>query len=259
MARAGCLRRLRADGHDVAPMRTKGLLKKSLLAMAVLVWVWLGAVLVWERAGGNRPLAETFTEIYREKTWDTSRAGTGTSGSGSTLQTSREYRAFLEGFIAEHGVRSVVDAGCGDWEFSQAVDWKGATYLGIDISPEVVDGVKQRFEKDGVRFQVGDVTEDIPAGDLLVCKDVLQHLSNDLVRKFIKNNLRRGKYQWAIITNDRQWPGFFNNRDISSGRRRGLDLRAPPFELTGLVDVPVKFGGEPAKVVQVLDLRGAGP
>jgi hypothetical protein len=44
---------------------------------------------------------------------------------------------------------------------------------------------------------VGDITEELPAADLLISKDVLQHLSNALVHKFIRNNLKKGKYKWV--------------------------------------------------------------
>jgi hypothetical protein len=94
------------------------------------------------------------------------------------------------------------------------------------------------------------ITEDLPAADLLIIKDVLQHLSNELVHKFIKNNLRKGKYKWVILTNDRS----SENRDIRTGSHRRIDLTAPPFEVEGLVDLPIKFGTATSKITSLLDL-----
>jgi 2-polyprenyl-3-methyl-5-hydroxy-6-metoxy-1,4-benzoquinol methylase len=132
---------------------------------------------------GQSELTSTFNRIYSEGRWGKDAAGKGVSGTGSTLEITREYRAYLEAFIKKHGVTSVVDAGCGDWNFSSAIDWSGASYLGVDIASDVIDADRTKYEKGKITFQVGDVTEELPAADLLVSKDVLQHLSNELVHK----------------------------------------------------------------------------
>ena len=195
-------------------------------------------------------LTNTFNRIYAEGTWGRDLAGKGTSGTGSTLEITREYRAYLEDFIKTHHIKSVVDAGCGDWTFSSAIDWHGASYLGVDIASDVIATVRAKHEKATIKFQVGDITDDLPAADLLISKDVLQHLSNELVHNFIENNLRKRKYKWVILTNDRG----NTNSDVESGGYRAIDLAAPPFDVKGLVDLPIKFGNEITKITSVLDL-----
>jgi SAM-dependent methyltransferase len=183
-------------------------------------------------------LTDTFNRIYADGTWGRNVTGEGTSGTGSTLEITREYRAYVEDFMKTHSVKSVVDAGCGDWSFSSAMDWGDASYLGVDIASDVIAAVRKKHEKGRIKFQVGDITDELPAADLLISKDVLQHLSNELVRKFIRNNLKKGKYKWVILTNDRGR----ENRDVASGGYRAIDLAAPPFEVRGLVDLPITFG-----------------
>ena len=195
-------------------------------------------------------LTDTFNRIYAEGAWGKDVAGKGTSGTGSTLEITREYRAYVEDFMKTHNVKSVVDAGCGDWSFSSAIEWGDASYLGVDIASDVIAAVRNKYEKGRITFQVGDITDELPAADLLISKDVLQHLSNKLVHKFIRNNLRKGKYKWVILTNDRGT----SNRDVASGGYRAIDLAAPPFEVRGLVDLPIKFGNETTKVTSFLDL-----
>ena len=195
-------------------------------------------------------LTDTFNRIYAEGTWGKDVAGKGTSGTGSTLEITREYRVYVEDFMKKHSVKSVVDAGCGDWSFSSAIDWGDASYLGIDIASDVIAAVRNKHEKGRIKFQVGDITDELPAAELLISKDVLQHLSNELVHKFIRNNLRKGKYKWVILTNDRG----SENRDVASGGYRAIDLAAPPFEVRGLVDLPIKFGDETSKITSLLDL-----
>ena len=195
-------------------------------------------------------LTNTFNRIYEEGTWGKDVAGKGTSGTGSTLEITREYRVYVEDFMKKHSVKSVVDAGCGDWSFSSAMDWGDASYLGVDIASDVIAAVRNKHEKGKIKFQVGDITDELPAAELLISKDVLQHLSNELVRKFIRNNLRKGKYKWVILTNDRG----SENRDVASGGYRAIDLAAPPFEVRGLVDLPIKFGDETSKTTSLLHL-----
>ena len=196
------------------------------------------------------PLTRTFNRIYSEGVWGRDVAGKGTSGSGSTLAITREYRAYLQDFLKTHGVKSVVDAGCGDWSFSSTIDWAGASYLGVDIASDVIEADRKKYEKGNITFRVGDITDELAAADLLISKDVLQHLPNALVQKFIRNNLKRGKYRWVLLTNDRG----HGNADTVAGGYRAIDLSAPPFDVKGLVDLPIKFGNEVTKVTSLLDL-----
>ena len=195
-------------------------------------------------------LTNTFNHIYAEGIWGRDDTGKGTSGSGSTLEITREYRAYVEDFMKKHAVESVVDAGCGDWSFSSAMNWGGASYVGVDIASDVIAADRSKYQKGSISFQVGDISDELPAADLLISKDVLQHLSNALVQKFIRNNLRKGKYKWVILTNDRGR----GNSDIESGGWRAIDLSAPPFEVRGLVDLPITFGNETTKITSLLDL-----
>ena len=224
-------------------MRKRGPVAVGLAAALVFCYFAINAV-------NQQPLTNTFNRIYTEGTWGKDVAGKGTSGTGSTLEITREYRAYVEDFMKKHSVKSVVDAGCGDWSFSRAIDWGGASYLGVDIASDVIARLRNEHEEGPIKFQVGDITDELPAADLLISKDVLQHLSNALVRKFIRNNLRKGKYKWVILTNDRG----SGNVDIASGGHRAIDLTAPPFEVRGLVDLPIKFGDETTKITSLLDL-----
>ena len=225
-------------------------MKKPLRVAAAAAAALLLLYFAIDAVGRQSPLTKTFNRIYSEGVWGRDVGGKGTSGSGSTLEITREYRAYLEDFIRKHRVRSIVDAGCGDWSFSSAIDWGGATYLGVDIASDVIEANRSKYQKRGVTFQVGDITAELPPADLLISKDVLQHLPDALVHKFITNNLKKGKYKWVLLTNDRG----IGNTDIVAGGYRAIDLSAPPFKVTGLVDLPIKFGDEVTKITSLLDL-----
>ena len=183
---------------------------------------------------------EIFEEVYRNGTW-----GDG-SGTGSSEAVTRPYREFIEDFLRRHQVRTVVDVGCGDWQFSRHVAWGDVRYLGLDISPTALSRAR-RFESGQITFREGDARRDpLPEADLLVAKDVLQHWSNDDILEFLP---RLPAFRFALITN-----GFptarldrTNQPRKASAGYRPIDLAAPPFSLQGRYVLDY-MGDEPKRV-----------
>ena len=175
---------------------------------------------------------EAFTRIYDHATWGRNSEGRGYSGGGSLVSNAQPYMDFVEDFIKQHNIKTVVDVGCGDWEFSRHMDWNGVTYTGYDVVKSVIERDIQRFGSPTVRFvHANFLKEDLPQADLLLCKDVLQHLSNNDILLFIP---QLTKYRFCLITNETT-PGSFtgDNADIRPGGGRKLDLSKPPFFLNG--------------------------
>lgn len=168
-----------------------------------------------------------FDEIYKGNGW-----GFG-SGHGSLPRVTKGYRAFLEMFLRENDIKQVVDVGCGDWQFSKLIDWGDAHYTGLDIVPSVVEANKKQFGSNKISFQVIEPNQTkLPKGDLLVIKDVLQHMNTKAVQKFVKEVLPN--YKFALITNCIE-PRNDVNIDIEDGGFRPLDLRAKPYNVNGTV------------------------
>lgn len=164
-----------------------------------------------------------FEKVYATNEW-----GNG-SGEGSARKHTRGYVEFLQKFLRDHQIRSVVDMGCGDWQFSQFIDWTGIHYRGFDLVQSVVQTNQRRFAKPGVEFHryAGDFTE-LPDADLLIAKDVLQHLSHDNILRFLPTLER---FSQSLITNCVNPHGPTVNKDIEDGEFRYLDLRLPPYFL----------------------------
>lgn len=77
-------------------------------------------------------------------------------------------------------------------------------------------------------YKTPEDLSELPNADLIICKDVLQHLPNEYIFKFLKI---LPKYKYALITNDGfKHPSF--NRDINPGEWRSIDLRKSPFNLS---------------------------
>ncbi len=174
-----------------------------------------------------------FERIYRDAAWGKNARGVGTSGSGSTLQMTLHYRLFLQRFLKENQICSVVDAGCGDWEFSQSIDWTGIDYKGFDVVESVISHNRKTFATANIRFIVGNIVElELPPAALLISKHVLQHLPNSDVQKFL-GQLK--KFRHVLLTNGVN-PKTLSaaNSDIVVGGGRRIDLTKPPFHLEGL-------------------------
>ena len=170
--------------------------------------------------------AEIFDNVYRNNLWR------GGSGSGSREDLTRGYRTFLQNFMRDQHIASVVDLGCGDWQFSRHVDWTGIDYTGVDVS-SVILGATKAFARDGIRFlNANAVSDPLPAADLLIAKDVFQHWSNADILAFLP---RLQNYRVALITNGfpRHAMAYVNADMPTSFQYRPVDLSRPPFKLAG--------------------------
>jgi len=193
----------------------------------------------------------TFGDIYESAAWG------GGSGEGSRAAATDVYRTIVERLARAADVRSVVDAGCGDWEFSQLIDWGDVSYLGLDVVPELVARNREAFARPGVEFQCADFhAERPPPADLLLCKDVLQHWPVAWIQRFLR--VTRGRYRYLLLTNDiaSTRPSHPRNSDIELGDWRPVDLEAPVFGLRAAWRLDYDVGGEWTKrTLLIVSLR----
>lgn len=176
---------------------------------------------------------EIFTSIYDNKIWGSNEEGCGTSGNGSLLETTKEYRSFLQNFLTKFQIHSVVDMGCGDWQFSRTMNWDGISYIGYDVVRSVIENNQKKFSAPNIIFIHGDAScLDLPQADLLICKDVLQHLPHEDIIQILSQCY---KFKYCLITNDVDPVTLSSlNDQITKGGYRTLDLSKPPFSLNGV-------------------------
>lgn len=133
--------------------------------------------------------------------------------------------------MRESLISSVVDVGCGDWQFSKNIDFSNIYYTGYDVASFVINANNAKYAKDNITFEHydGDFSQ-IKSADLLLCKDVLQHLPTSKIHEFISI---LPKFKYALITNDNanKQIANFENKQIAPGQYRPLDLRKAPFNL----------------------------
>jgi hypothetical protein len=168
---------------------------------------------------------DKFTEVYQKNIWN----GTASlSGTGSDRQQTALLRQILPAVLSELGVKSLVDAPCGDLHWMKHVPWEslGITYTGVDIVAPLVDSL--RTEYPARRFECLDLVTDIlPCADLILCRDCLVHLPLAEIQLVIKQFIKSGA-TWMLTTT---FPNSQDNADVRWSGWRPLNLELPPLAL----------------------------
>lgn len=175
-----------------------------------------------------------FRHIFRSNFWGDKDS---VSGTGSNLAQTEFVSTELPLLLARHGVRTMLDAPCGDLFWMQHVALGVEHYVGVDIVPELIARNCAQFENAERSFVLCDLVDgDLPRADLIFSRDFLVHLSFDEARRAIAN-FRRSGATWLLTTtfsDDRE------NPNIEAGEWRPLSLHRPPFNFP----VPVELLNE---------------
>ncbi|MGG5817693.1 class I SAM-dependent methyltransferase [Falsiroseomonas sp. HW251] len=186
---------------------------------------WRGFNMDHLSVGGER--AQVFSAVYRDGIWVHREGQDSRSGIGSTSDATQLLRSRLKAVLDELHCRRLVDVGCGDFNWMRHVqgDWD---YIGLDIVEDVIARNAERYGGPRRAFQVLDATRDpLPAGDVVLCREVLFHLSHASALGAVRNMAASGA-RWLVATSDMQ---FWFNADIRDGDYRRLNLCRPPFRL----------------------------
>ncbi len=192
-------------------------------------------------------LSDTFTAIYKEQLWGSSASshrqffsGTGSHDANIADLYVEEVRRFLSGFQSK---LSVVDLGCGDFCIGARIRPYCARYIACDIVAPLIGENQRLYGSLNVDFRVLNVVEDdLPSADVVIIRQVLQHLSNDQITEAVEKIRRRFRY--AIVTEHLPMnPGFVANVDKPAGPDvrpfygSGVVLTKSPFDLEVEEDV----------------------
>lgn len=198
----------------------------------------------WARLKNQRTTPTTdvrtiFTDIYKSNRWG-GEAGEFFSGSGSDAASTCDFVDTVNAFIADNGVRSVVDLGCGDFRVGSQIVRAGLEYTGVDIVEDLIARNNTTFGGDGVRFVCLNIIEDaLPGAELCLVRQVLQHLSNDQIARILQ---KISRYPFAIIAEHHPGPARLVEPNLD--KPAGSDVRVysnsgvypdrPPFSLAGV-------------------------
>ncbi len=167
--------------------------------------------------------SERFREIYRLGTWIHEDGQEARSGLGSEAAITGNLVTELPDILRQLECKTLLDVGCGDWNWMSSIDLP-CDYIGVDIVPEVIEANKCH-EKKGVRFLQANASEDeLPVTDVVLCREVLFHLSFRDSKAALANIKRNAK--WIITTTD---TNIWFNSDIPTGDYRKINLQRKPY------------------------------
>lgn len=187
-----------------------------------------------------------FQDVYQRNLWGNDGGSKFFSGIGSRGDAADVYVRHMTELLRDHakergGPLTIVDLGCGDFQVGRALleQLPGMNYVGCDIVPELVAHNNAAYGNGRVRFcQLDLVSDPLPAGDVCLVRQVLQHLSNADIQSFFQ----RADYPWIYLTeghpalrtgtvNPDKAAGHEVRFDWRTGRGRGVELDRPPFNL----------------------------
>jgi SAM-dependent methyltransferase len=202
-----------------------------------------------------------FTDIYQRRQWG-GPEGEFYSGHGSENAYADAYVEAVRSFIARWGIRDVVDIGCGDFRIGSRIQ-AGVNYVGVDVVPALIEAHRARHGAPNVTFVCLDATTDaLPPGELCLIRQVLQHLSNDEIKRVLR---AASSYKFVVVTEHYPPPGRLvvpnldkaHGADIRMSSDSAVCLDRPPFNrLVGetLCEVVVESDGSILRTI-VLDQR----
>lgn len=133
--------------------------------------------------------------------WEKRYASGRNSGSGSYGRLAHFKAQFLNQFVIKNEIKSVVEFGCGDGAQLALAEYP--QYIGLDISPTVIENCKRIFEQDKRKqFIVYDPERFDPLSiqvELGLSLDVIYHLSNDEVYQAYLDHLFAASSHFVII------------------------------------------------------------
>lgn len=101
----------------------------------------------------------------------------GDSGAGSGGAPAAYKAEILNAFVADYGVSSVIEFGCGDGRQLERARYPA--YLGLDISEDALQACRERFGDDGSKRFLHLDAYGGETADLAISLDVLFHLVED--------------------------------------------------------------------------------
>jgi hypothetical protein len=201
---------------------------------------------------------EIFTNVYQNKLWGAASpenespfySGPGSSDPQIVDPYVETVKRFFDSFPAK---KKAVDLGCGDFRVGSRIIDSFDSYTACDVVPELILFNIRYWQHLPVEFSVIDLVKDqIPTGDVLILRQVLQHLSNDDISKFTQS-IPWG-FSYLLLTEHLPSESDFlankdkvSGTDIRLGSGSGVVLTQPPFNMnfkseTTLLSVP-QFGG----------------
>lgn len=112
-------------------------------------------------------------------------------GKGSSPKATIPIVGFVSKMIEKYEIKSITDAGCGDFSWMNKIDKTDISYCGYDINHEMLIEVRKKYpENNFVHCDIVDY--DFPETDLIVCRDCMFHLDLETSYRAFQNLKKSG-------------------------------------------------------------------
>jgi len=194
---------------------------------------------------------DIFTRIFTSNAWGSLETP---SGPGSAIDACPGIIRKIPFWIDLYSIKTIVDLGCGDFNWMSQVDLSSVEYDGYDIVREAILAASKHTASN-IAFHHADILNmKIQKADLVICKDVLIHLPDIDALKLLES-IRSSGSRLLASTTAPGWNNMFRH-GLQPGEFCPLDLEADPFSLgppLDTVEVPHKEGN-PQKYLALFDL-----
>jgi len=175
-------------------------------------------------------------DIYLNKRWGGKKYDFYSGFGSHSKKVVKPYVKVIRGFLDSHENKLIVcDIGCGDFNVGSQLVAHAKTYFAVDVVQELISRNKELFKHDKLIFDCIDIiNEQLPIGDCVIIRQVLQHLSNEDIKKIIP---KLQKFKYAIVTEHLPKKEFIANKDkttsvnIRLSKGSGVVLHEEPFNL----------------------------
>jgi hypothetical protein len=170
------------------------------------------------------------------------------------------YIAAVKTFLSSFQSPLVVcDLGCGDFNVGRELVEHAQKYVAVDIVDELITHNQSLFKAKNLEFQCLDIAvHDLPNGDCVILRQVLQHLSNTEIQRILP---KLSNFKYVILTEHIPNGDFTPNLDIISGqgtrlkKRSGVQLTEAPFHFKAKTEqlmVAFRLEGDESVIVTTL-------
>jgi SAM-dependent methyltransferase len=183
---------------------------------------------------------EIFSKIYNENLWgDKNDRLKFNSGLGSRdYEVIDLYIKSLENYFITKNKINVLDFGCGDFYVGSRIRHIFQNYFAVDIVPNLIEYNKVFYENLNVNFLLVNENYDmLPDADMIIVRQVFQHMSNDDIKLVLKSI--RNKFKYLLLTehvpigSDIVWNiDKKANSDIRLSFNSGINLELNPFNIS---------------------------
>ena len=182
------------------------------------------------------PTKAAMEQIYKMKLWGTNNASFYSGFGSHDTKIVTPYLEVVKSFLSSFQEPLVVcDLGCGDFNVGKELVKYTKKYIAVDIVSDLITYNRERFKQENLEFYCLDIAVDnLPVGDCVLVRQVLQHLSNEEVKNVVS---KLSEFKYIVLTEHLPNGNFEANKDIISGqgirlkKKSGVNLLLPPFHL----------------------------